>query len=96
MQSLIGKRIHDIRESRNITQEYLAEKVQVSPTSISRHENGHLKEAGNSLMKFPASSLYHTLLIQYSFTFCFTAFILLRPMISSSFVSITTILPSTF
>lgn len=42
MQSLIGKRIHDIRESRNITQEYLAEKVQVSPTSISRLENGHL------------------------------------------------------
>lgn len=33
MQKVIGKRIHDARERRNMTQEYLAEKVQLSPTS---------------------------------------------------------------
>lgn len=42
MQKVIGKRIHDARERRNMTQEYLAEKVQLSPTSISRLENGHM------------------------------------------------------
>lgn len=42
MQKSIGKRIHAIRERRSITQEYLADKVNVSTTTISRLENGHM------------------------------------------------------
>lgn len=40
MQKKIGKRIHDARVRRNMTQEYLAEKADLSPSYISRLETG--------------------------------------------------------
>ena len=39
---LIGQRIKEVRSDKKLTQEYLAEKVQLYPTSISRLENGHM------------------------------------------------------
>ena len=39
----IGKRIKDVRTAKGFTQEYLAEKLGIDPSFVSRIENGHNK-----------------------------------------------------
>ena len=41
--AVIGVKIRKVRELRNITQEYMAEKMGVSQSSYSRYENGEQK-----------------------------------------------------
>ena len=39
----IGKRIKEVRLSKGLTQEYLAEQLDIDPSFVSRIENGHNK-----------------------------------------------------
>ena len=50
----IGKRIRDARNAKGLTQEYIAEKLDIDPSFISRIENGHNKGSFETYVKICA------------------------------------------
>lgn len=55
LKKLVGKRIKELREAKNLTQELLAEKVNVKPSAISNLERGKNFPAPENLTKIAAA-----------------------------------------
>lgn len=54
IKKLLGKRIQEIRKSKKLTQEYVAEKIGIEPASLSNIENGKYYPTAENIEKIIA------------------------------------------